>query len=90
MGPRGSGARGVWELRVYVGRDRGTGNPKQVSKTFHVSAREADEALRDMIEQQVPGRSDGAGATVGQLLDAWLSECVRMDLSPTTLRSYRA
>jgi hypothetical protein len=25
---------GVWELRVYVGRDPNTGNPKQVSKTF--------------------------------------------------------
>ena len=42
---------GVWELRVYVGRDPVTGNPKQVSKTFHGSAREADEALRDLIEQ---------------------------------------
>ena len=81
---------GVWELRAYVGRDPVTGKPKQVSKTFHGTAREADEALRDLIEQQVPGRSDGAGATVGQLLDAWLSECERMDLSPTTLRSYRA
>jgi len=80
---------GVWELRAYVGRDPVTCNPKQVSKTFHGSAREADEALRDLIEQQVPGRSDGAGATVGQLLDAWLSECERMDLSPTTLRVYR-
>jgi integrase len=82
-------SEGVWELRAYVGRDPATGNPKQVSKTFHGSAREADEALRDLIEQQVPGRSDGAGATVGQLLDAWLSECERMDLSPTTLRVYR-
>ena len=80
---------GVWELRAYVGRDPVTGNPRQVSKTFRGSAREADEALRDLIEQQVPGRSDGAGATVGQLLDAWLSECERMDLSPTTLRVYR-
>jgi integrase len=82
-------SEGVWELRAYVGRDPVTGNPKQVSKTFRGSAREADEALRDLIEQQVPGRSDGAGATVGQLLDAWLSECERMDLSPTTLRVYR-
>jgi len=80
---------GVWELRAYVGRDPVTGNPRQVSKTFRGSAREADEALRDLIEQQVPGRSDGAGATLGQLLDAWLSECERMDLSPTTLRVYR-
>jgi integrase len=81
---------GVWELRVYVGRDPSTGNPKQVSTTFHGNARQADEALRELIEQQVPGRSDGAGVTISQLLDAWLAECERMDLSPTTLRVYRA
>ena len=89
MGPRRAG-RGSLGAAASVGRDPGTGNPKQVSKTLHGTAREADEALRDLIEQQVPGRSDGAGATIGQLLDAWLSECERMDLSPTTLRVYRA
>jgi integrase len=81
---------GIWELRVYVGRDPATGHPKQVSKAFHGNVREADEALRDMIEQLVPGRSDGMGATFGQLLDAWLTECERLELSPTTLRVYRA
>ena len=29
-------------------------------------------------------------STFGQLLDRWLKECERMDLSPTTLRTYRA
>jgi len=33
---------------------------------------------------------DGVGATFGQLLDQWLEECERLDLSPTTLRTYQA
>ena len=35
-------------------------------------------------------RSDGVGASFGQLLDQWLEECERLDLSPTTIRNYRA
>lgn len=81
---------GVWEIRVYIGRDPVTGKPKQISRTIHGSARAADEALRDLIENQAPTRVDGVGATVGQLLDAWLTECERLDLSPTTMRTYRA
>ena len=37
-----------------------------------------------------PNRADGTGATFGLLLDRWLEECERLDLSPTTLRTYRA
>ena len=40
-----------------------------LQETFHGSARAADEALRDLIDQQAPSRSDGIGATFGQLLD---------------------
>ena len=60
---------GVWEIRVYVGRDPITGKPEQVSKTVHGGAREADAALRDLIDKQAPSRDDGVGATFGQLLD---------------------
>jgi integrase len=81
---------GVWEVRVYIGRDAVTGKPKQVSKTIHGGSRAADAALRDLIENQAPSRVDGVGATVGQLLDQWLQECERLDLSPTTMRTYRA
>jgi integrase len=80
----------VWELRVYIGRDPVTGRPKQVSKTVHGGARVADDALRDLIDQQAPSRTDGVGATFGQLLDSWLAECERVDLSPTTVRTYTA
>ena len=41
---------GVWELRVYIGNDPKSGNPVQVSKTFRGGAREADAALRELID----------------------------------------
>ncbi len=80
----------VWELRVDLGTDPITGKRKQLSRTFHGPARAADQALRDLVDQQAPSRSDGVGATFGQLLDQWLEESERLELSPTTLRTYRA
>ncbi len=79
---------GVWELRVSLGYDPETGKRHQVSKTFHGGARAADAALRDLVDHQAPSRTDGMGVTVGQLLDRWLEECERLDLSPTTVRNY--
>jgi hypothetical protein len=38
---------GVWEIRAYIGRDPVTGKPRQVSRTFHGSAKGAEAALRD-------------------------------------------
>jgi integrase len=81
---------GVWELRVSLGKDPATGKYRQMSKTFHGAARAADDALRDLIDKYGEGRQDGFGATFGQLLDRWLEECDRLDLSPTTMRTYRA
>lgn len=81
--------KGVWELRVSLGNDPVTGKLRQLSKTFHGGSRAADAALRDLVDEQAP-RTDGTGATFGQLLDQWLEECERLDLSPTTLRTYRA
>ena len=80
---------GVWELRVYLGRDA-QNRPLQLSKTFHGSARDADEMLREMVARHGGGSKDGVGATFGQLLDLWLEECKRLDRSPTTIRNYKA
>ena len=79
---------GVWELRLTLGKDPVTNKYRRLSKTFHGNARAADSALRDLIDEQAP-RTDGTGATFGQLLDEWLDECDRLDLSPTTMRTYR-
>ena len=81
---------GVWEVRVYVGRDPVSGKKRQISRTVHGPAKVADAVLRDMIESLAPGRADGLGVTFSQLLDRWLNECERMELSPTTLRTYRS
>lgn len=81
---------GVWELRVSLGKDPATGKYRQLSRTFQGGARAADDALRDLVDKYGDGSEDGIGATFGQLLDKWLEESERMDLSPTTLRTYRA
>jgi hypothetical protein len=81
---------GVWELRVDAGNDPITGKRKQTSVTVHGPARVADQALRDLVGEQAPSRSDGVGATFSQLLDQWLEECERMDLSATTIRTHRS
>jgi hypothetical protein len=81
---------GVWEIRAYVGRDPLTGKPRQLSKTVYGSAKVANAVLRDLLDRQAPTRADGLGLTVGQLIDRWLEECERLDLSPTTMRNYRA
>jgi integrase len=80
---------GVWEVRVYLGRDPVTGREKQMSKTVYGGAKAADEVLRDLIGNRAP-RTDGIGVSFGQLLDQWLAECERLELSPTTLRAYRS
>ena len=82
--------KGVWEVRAYLGRDPFTGKPRQISKTVHGGAKVADQALRDLLDKQPPSRNDGVGITFGQLLNRWLEECERLDLSPTTLNTYRA
>jgi integrase len=82
--------KGVWEVRVYLGRDPISGKAHQLSKTVHGGARAADDALRELLNKQGPSRSDGIGVTFSQLLTRWLEECERLDLSPTTLGTYRA
>ena len=82
--------KGVWELRVSLGKDPRTGKYRTVSRTFHGPARAANDALRDLIDEQVPLPDDGRRVTFSQLLNRWLEECERLDLSPTTLRNYRS
>ena len=60
---------GVWELRVSLGKDPATGRYRQLSRTFHGSARAADDAMRDLVDKHGDGSGDGIGATFGQLLE---------------------
>ena len=83
-------SRGVWEVRVFLGTDPTTGKIRHLSKTVRGTSREADEVLRDLIEKHATDSAEGVGASFGSLLDRWLEECERLDLSPTTTRTYRS
>jgi hypothetical protein len=50
-------------------------------------ARAADDALRDLVDKYGDGSEDGIGSTFGHLLDEWLEDSERLELSPTTLRT---
>ena len=87
---RGSGKSTVHELRVYAGRTPVTGKPKYVSRTVTGTAKEADAALRNLVEEV--GRVDhtGPGETFGAFLDRWLKvTTVLKDRAATTEREYR-
>lgn len=80
---------GVWELRVYTGRDPVTGRPRQKSRTFKGTKTEADTELAKLISEASAGRFAATDVTVGQLLDKYIDHLERKGLSPKTLHNYR-
>src|SRR5579859_5051036 len=81
---------GVWRLRVFIGSDPVTGNPRQVSRTFKGTKKAADTALAEFVSEVVNGTAPlGASTTLGQYLDKWL-EHITPTRSPTTIRGYRS
>lgn len=80
---------GVWELRVYRGKDPLTHKDRYQSKTVYGTARVADQELRKLCSQVRPAGHDDR-VTFGQVLDLMIDECVRLHRSPTTITNYRA
>jgi integrase len=77
-------------LRVYAGRSPVTLKPKYISSTVTGTAKEADAALRNLVDEV--GRVDhtGPAETFGAFLDRWLKvTTVLKDRSATTTREYR-
>jgi integrase len=58
---------GVWEIRVFTGRDY-AGRPTQVSKTVRGTKREAKRAAAALESRPA---SHAAGRTVAEVIDAW-------------------
>lgn len=84
--------RGVWELRVYAGRDPLTDKHVYVSRTVHGSKRQAELELAKLVADnertRVPGMQGHLApqrVTVEQLIEAHLA---RKEYSPTTLADY--
>src|SRR5690348_15818231 len=60
--------RGVWEVRVFTGRDE-NGKPTQLSRTVEGTKRDA---MRVAAQFDSAPSSSGAGRTVAEMLDAWV------------------
>lgn len=82
--------RGVWELRVYLGRDPYTGKIIQRSETFHGTEKDAEAKLNDLISKANRGRLGRRGDTVGSALDHWLEHRRALRRSPTTIEDYES
>src|SRR5579872_6460927 len=96
VGPAGGAMRGsklerspgVWRLRVFIGNHPVTGNPRQVTRTFRGTKREAETALSNFVADVVNGQAPiGGSVTLGEYLDGWLDH-ITSNRSSTTVRGY--
>ncbi len=89
-----------WELRVYVGRDPDRtvygeggkvikqGPPVHASKVFRGGKREAQKALDAFVAEVGDSKTIGTGATVGKLLDEWMTDLKRLQKARSTIETY--
>jgi integrase len=75
---------GHWELRAFTGRDPVTDAPRQATRTFRGTEKEAGKALSQLVSEVENGKFERTSATVGQLLDKWL-EAAESNQRPRTL-----
>ena len=80
---------GVWRLRVFIGPDPATGNPRQATRTFKGTKRQATTALADFVSDVSKGRVPApTSMTVAQLFEEWIDH-ITPTRSPTTIRGYK-
>jgi integrase len=80
---------GVWRLRVFIGRDPVTGNPKQLTRTLRGTKKQAETALAQFVTEVSNGNVPvAASVSLGEFLDRWL-EHIRPNRSPATIKGYR-
>lgn len=81
---------GYWELRVYAGADRVTGQDRYVAKGLRCGKREAQRELARMVaavHANVPTVAETTKLTLTELIEEHVA---RHEGSPTTLRTYRS
>lgn len=79
---------GVWRLRVYIGSDPVTGSPRQATRTFRGTKKQADSALAEFVRDLGRGEVSTDRSTLAQYLERWLDH-IAPSKSPTTVRNYR-
>ncbi len=82
--------RGVFELRVYLGRDPSTGKLLQRSETFHGNKGAAENRLSELVVKASQNRLGDRTQSVGWALDQWLRHRKALRRSPTTIRNYES
>ena len=81
---------GVWEVRVFLGRDPLTGRERQRSRVVRGGKRDAQAVAADMEHDRIPGgRTATRDATLRDLLNAWF-EHGTMSWSPGVPNCCRA
>ena len=67
--------RGIWEVRVYLGRDAASGKKNHRSRTVPRAKRDADRACRDLVAEVEAVKVDSTGpesVSLASWLDEWL------------------
>ena len=78
---------GVWELRVYLGRDPVTRKEKSVSRIHRGGKRTAQSALAKLVAEHSNGQKVTTETTLGLLLDEYMA-VNGPGLAPNTHREY--
>jgi integrase len=82
---------GVWELRVYLGRNPHTGSPIQRSRTVHGTESDAEAVLRRMLVDLEHVRGPvGTVTTIKELADEWVAHLRAVGRANATLDGYES
>ena len=82
-------APGVWQVRVSLGRDRGTGRYAYASETVHGTKRDAQRAATRLAGQADSGRVTTSTSTLGEFLSHWLTHIEVLGRAPKTMVEHR-
>jgi Nucleotide modification associated domain 2/Phage integrase family/Phage integrase, N-terminal SAM-like domain len=86
----GRGKR-TWLVRIYQGRDPGTGTRKYHNQTIHGPFREAQRFLNLGLQQRDITRAPRATAvTLNQLIDEWLAHVAKPRIRTRTFQDYQS
>lgn len=91
-GKKPNDPEGRWRVRVSLGRDPVTGNPKQAERTMTGTRADAEAMLAKMhLDPRLKARkSTGPKMTVTEALDAYIAHLEYLGREQTTLATYRA
>ena len=79
-----------WRIRVYAGRDSGSGKKKYIIETVHGGRRDAQKRARQLQTQvEAGGYVEPSRMTLGQYLRSWLENNAKPNVRPRTFKRYR-